>query len=131
MTQTEYEQKKRECWEECAAKVAVETTNLLCKAIAYSVFDRAFALGKQEKDADTVIQGWVGRDKDGDLTLFYGSDKPKKKHEDDYWRAAFGYTLDSLPKDLFSDLTWESEPLPVEIIIKRKKNGNNSTDNRI
>ena len=29
------------------------------------------------------------------------------------------------------DLTWDDDLQPVEIIIKRKKNGNNSTDNRI
>lgn len=46
MTQQEYEQKKRECWEECAAQVAVETENLLCKAISYTTFDRAYTLGK-------------------------------------------------------------------------------------
>ena len=52
MTQQEYEQKRAECWEECAAKVAVETTNLLCKSITYTAFDRAYALGKKEKDAE-------------------------------------------------------------------------------
>lgn len=31
--------------------------------------------------------------------------------------------MHSLPIDSFPDLTWESEPEPVEIIIKRKKNG--------
>ena len=51
MNSQDYEQKKRECWEEIAAEVAVETGNLLCKAIAYTIFDRAYALGKLEKDA--------------------------------------------------------------------------------
>lgn len=32
-----------------------------------------FALGKQENDADTVIQGWVARDDDGQLLYLYGS----------------------------------------------------------
>lgn len=53
MTQQEYEQKKAECWKKCAAEVAVETENLLCKAIAYSAFDRAYALGKQK---ETITQ---------------------------------------------------------------------------
>lgn len=53
MTQEEYEAKKRECWEEIAAGVAVETTNFLCKVIAYSAFDRGYALGKQ---TETITQ---------------------------------------------------------------------------
>lgn len=79
-------------------------------------------LGKQEKDADTVIQGWVARDEDGTLTLFYGSDKPSKKDNDDYWSAVFGNTLEYLPQEMFPDVTWnDPEPTRVEIIIKRKK----------
>lgn len=176
MTQAEYEQKKRECWEEF-------TTMPLHKAFNYA-FDRAYALGreketitqrdvekaaqehadelrvsstipgalvpplhdiakssylqgaqdfigkqetkqeiKQETDAeDTVISGWVCRDEDGSLTLFYGSDKPSKKDNDDYWSAVFGNTLEYLPQEMFPDIKWEdAEPTKVEIIIKRKK----------
>lgn len=73
-------------------------------------------------DADTVIQGWVARDEDGTLTLFYGSDKPSKKDNDDYWSAVFGNTLEYLPQEMFPDVTWnDPEPTRVEIIIKRKK----------
>lgn len=43
MTQQEYEQKKRECWKEF-------TTMPLYKAFNFA-FDRAYALGRQEKDA--------------------------------------------------------------------------------
>lgn len=83
-----------------------------------------FALGKQENDADTVISGWVARDEDDSLTLFYGSDKPSKKDNDDYWSAVFGNTLEYLPQEMFPDIKWEdAEPTKVELIIKRKKNG--------
>ena len=82
-----------------------------------------FALGKQEKDAEeTVISGWVARDEDGSLTLFYGSDKPSKKDNDDYWSAVFGNTLEYLPQEMFPDIKWEDvEPTQIELIIKRKK----------
>lgn len=73
-----------------------------------------FALAKQEKDADTVIQGWVARDCDGDVFLY--QNKPDR-HEI-YWN---GIMMLSLPIDSFPDLTWKSDPLPVEITIKRKK----------
>lgn len=75
-----------------------------------------FSLGKQEKDADTVIQGWVARDCDGDVFLY--------QNEPDRNEIAWnGYMMHSLPIDSFPDLTWESEPIKCEIIIKRKKNG--------
>ena len=127
MTDQEYEQKKRECWEEYT------TISPQYKAFSFA-FDRAYALGKQEikqetkqetkqeKDADTVIQGWVARDEDNTLTLFYGSNKPSKEDGDDYWSAVFGNTLEYLPQEMFPDIKWEdAEPTKVEIIIKRKK----------
>lgn len=127
MTQQEYEQKRRECWEEFKKEnldgevqwQPVSRYDVYCDA-----FDRAYALGRQEKDADTVISGWVCRDEDNTLTLFYGSDKPSKKDNDDYWSAVFGNTLEYLNQNLFPDVTWEdAEPTRVELIIKRKKNG--------
>lgn len=123
MTQQEYEQKKRECWEN--VKFALRAPNTAREVFEF-IFDRAyalgkeketitqeeieeaaekyadpsrtwasgaetqeikdafkaganFALGKQEKDADTVISGWVARDEDGQLPLFVASDKPYKR----------------------------------------------------
>lgn len=77
-----------------------------------------FALGKQEKDAGTVIQGWVSRDKDKVLILW--ESKPQRNNiTNDEWGMANGIML--LPSKLFPDLTWKSEPEPVEIIIRRKK----------
>lgn len=112
MTQQDYEQKKCECWEEFKREVQclpVSRHDVFCAA-----FDRAYALGKQEKDADTVIRGWVARDCDGDVFLY--QNKPDRHGI--YWNGVM--TL-SLPIDSFPDLTWKSGPLPVEITIKRKK----------
>lgn len=50
MTQTEYEQKKRECWEEFIDEGKhrlFSRYEIFCAA-----FDRAYALGKQETDAE-------------------------------------------------------------------------------
>lgn len=85
------------------------------------------ALSKQEKDADTVISGWVARDKNGDLFMY--STKPEWDRLTGMWYGERALITPS--NDLFPDLTWESDPIEVELIIKRKKNGNNSTDNRI
>lgn len=131
MNNQEYKQKKRECWGEFLQKHGISRADRVTADAFITAFDRAYALGKQEikqeikqeKDAeDTVISGWVARDEDGSLTLFYGSDKPSKKDNDDYWSAVFGNTLEYLPQEMFPDIKWEdAEPTKVEIIIKRKK----------
>lgn len=77
-----------------------------------------------EKDADTVIQGWVARDQDGYISLF--KDKPIRDTCDKdvfpygFWDDADGNCID-LPTTSFPDLTWDDEPQEVEIILKRKK----------
>ena len=78
-----------------------------------------FALGKQEKDADTVIQGWVARDDDGQLLYLYGSMPTRGIN---MWNG-HGSLLMPLDAKLYPDLTWGDDPQEVEIIIKRKKNG--------
>lgn len=85
---------------------------------ASNTFDRAYTLGKQEKDAEeAVISGWVARDESGDLYMY--TCKPEKISNLGYWD---GYVTDLAPSNnLFPDLTWESDPIEVEIIIKRKK----------
>lgn len=181
MTNEEYNKKKQECLADlCKEHGFIKTADV--KGIFGYAFDRAYALGKQEKDADkqevficekskvlyrfrmaeackignnpesdywigyskaiqdlfglegepyltpndadTVIQGWVARD-DGErwhereLHLFTRN-KPEIRKLMGDWIGRPSMTLDS---NLFPDLTWESEPLEVEIILKRKKNG--------
>lgn len=181
MTQKEYEQKKRECWEEfkrevqclpvsrhdvfCAAfdrayALGKETKTITQEEIekaaeeyvltrqqarlnakreedatlrdfdktikAWDAFDMEqayedganFALGKQEKDVDTVIQGWVCRDANPHRLFIYGC-KPTRLS--DMWSALDTAFATQLDPNLFPDLTWEDEPQEVEITIKRKK----------
>lgn len=82
-------------------------------------------LGKQN-DADTVIQGWVCRDKK-DNALNLHAEEPYRAQsgydvcdEPDWWESDCASFL-PLDKSLFPDLTWDDEPQQVEIIIKRKK----------
>lgn len=187
MKQTEYEQKKRECWEEFRTHVVCGTDNP--KGWVERVFDRAyalgkqtqtitqeeiekaaeeyaiqktaqyvpeaygdirhrrvaerfdsydmeqafedganFALGKQGKDADTVIQGWVAID-DAFNQCFLHTEKPIQKAQpiadtgdyDTVWDSkGKTYLLDA---GLFPDMDSDSDPLEVELIIKRRKNG--------
>ena len=166
MTQPEYEQKKRECWDEAVLHGALEVDKDLlfdhafkcgysldkeketisqeeiedaAKDYAYDIdgsdwgrqrardgfVDGAnFALGKQEKGADTVIQGWVCRDKviNEPFTsdLFLAFDEPTRIEEWGKWGDMGDYI--ELDSSLFPDLTWDSDPLEVELVIKRKRN---------
>lgn len=53
MTQLEYEQKKRECWEEFSRNIPAYDL-LYCYRIFGIVFDRAYALGKQFGNSEQV-----------------------------------------------------------------------------
>jgi len=77
-----------------------------------------FALGKQEKDAEeTVISGWVAADDNGDL--FLCRTKPVRDEVSGMWIS--GECPLDVGINLFPDLTWDSEPQEVELIIKRNK----------
>lgn len=68
-----------------------------------------------DKENDTVIRGWVARDEDGNLFMY--STKPERIGT--MWMGEFANF--DLRNNLFPDLTWDDEPIEVEIIIKRKK----------
>lgn len=119
MTQEEYEQKKRECFVKfCKDNGIDQKVNISIFDAFDQIFDRAYALGKQEKDAeDTVIRGWVAVDDDGDLFLY--RTKPARDEVSLMWMS--GECPLDVGINLFPNLTWESDPQEVEIIIKRKK----------
>lgn len=121
MTQKEYKQKKRECWEDFCRHIVDEEEEF------YNMFDRAYSLGKQENDMeDTVIQGWVAIE-EAHNECYLHTNKPTHENRpiadtgdyESHWRSE-GQTY-LLDEDLFPNLTWESDPIEVEIIIKRKE----------
>lgn len=80
-------------------------------------YDGYTALGKQENDANTVISGWVARDKDGHLFMY--CTKPERNENLQVWMGRYA---DFCLRDiLFPDLTWDDEPIEVGIIIKQKR----------
>lgn len=180
MTQPEYEKLNQQCWEKFRS---VDNPRAQRQWFNYA-FDRAYALGKQEKDAeddkvlkvskqlfcrlcadaddyinehleeddsdygyyqgrsdalhelypgelkdtDTVIQGWVVRDREIDTKLFssdlfLGFEKPTRIEEWGKWADMGDYI--ELDSNLFPDLTWDDDPIEVELIIKRKKKTEN------
>ncbi len=125
MTQIEYEHKRNELWYEYTAMLR---RNCASRYVFDKIFDRAYALGKQEKEADTVIQGWVAID-EAYGQCFLHTEKPIQKAQpiadtgdyDTVWDSnGKTYLIDA---GLFPDMNSDSEPQEAEIIIKRKKNG--------
>ena len=67
------------------------------------------------------IKGWVARDKDGQLCIFYDGDKPHRGECNSWWYPEYCLEGDcmTIDDDMFPDLTWESEPIEVELTIKK------------
>ena len=86
------------------------------------VYEALKKYGAIEDVEEAMIQGWVARDMNGDLVCCAGS-KPYKEENIPFWKVDFRNFIECIPNDLFPELTWESEPEEVELIIKRKKNG--------
>lgn len=63
MTQEEYEWKKHECWEEFCSDSCFFNSYGMTEEAFYSAFDRAYALGKQEQDAEGEEMLCVSRER--------------------------------------------------------------------
>ena len=75
--------------------------------------------------AEYKIQGWVARDEvsNDESNLYLGVQKPRRI---DDCEPGFGMWVDlgefmQLPKDMFPKLTYNDDPIEVEIIIKQKE----------
>ena len=117
MTQQEYEQKKHECWEEFKREVQclpVSRHDVFCAA-----FDRAFALGKQEKDADK--EEMLTCVKDQAVKLYDIANKAYAINGDKYYEGYMNAMIDlfgskCLPDnvDSLDSNVDSSEPQPAE-----------------
>ena len=74
----------------------------------------------EEISSLSKVKGWVARDRGGDLHIFKA--KPDRVKDnlgldyDNYWCGEYITELDC---DIFPDLTWESEPIEVELLIRK------------
>ena len=68
-----------------------------------------------------MIEGYVARDKDGQLCVFYG-DKPQRGGCNRWWHPEHCPVGDwmNIPEEMFPELKWEDEPIEVELIFERK-----------
>lgn len=117
MNNQDYEQKRRECWDEYCKTHPMCNTPVMRLNFDWT-FDRAYALGKQEKDADTVIQGWILVD-EKTFQRIVRVHKITQGYYEAVWDS--GEPEFYLEEEVFPDMTPNDRPEPVEIIIKRKK----------
>lgn len=74
------------------------------------------------KNTDTVIQAWVARDEDCFISTY--QNKPIRYEYDGcgFWHDEDSESHIELPLTSFPYLTWDDEPIEVDIIIKKKIN---------
>lgn len=69
---------------------------------------------------EVTIKGWVARNEKAysgcDLQLFIDQ-KPKRRGTMPYWIGKIGHNI-TLNESLYPNLTWQDEPIEVEITIK-------------
>lgn len=67
-----------------------------------------------------IKEGWVARDEDGQLCIFYKG-KPHRGGCNRWWYSGYCAEGDWMCIDnkMFPELTWEDEPIEVELTIKK------------
>ena len=69
----------------------------------------------EEKAFKAFPNYWLARDKDGSLNLH--GDKPTRI--DDYWGNLDGSGMVYFDDEAFPEITWESEPVEGELLIRK------------
>ena len=71
----------------------------------------------EEYESLPKIHGWVARNKEPDELIFApGDEKPIRMAT--YWFCGFTWSYVVI-KDIFPKITWESEPVEVELLIRK------------
>lgn len=97
MTQSDYEQKKRECWGEFCDEHLFDPHNIITQGIFGYAFDRAYQLGKEEKEAEEEEMLMVSR-KQIDVLQGEIFKAIMDAHDADDWQDAAHYILDVMPR---------------------------------
>lgn len=79
------------------------------------IYERIYEESELEfdKPKESVVDGWVARDRNGDLSLY--RTYPERQENLGYWRDGNDYW--DFPNDYFPSVTWKSEPLHVKLTI--------------
>ena len=63
------------------------------------------------------IKGWIARNKEHHELIFVPGEEPPTRMVN-YWFAGFAWGYTKI-QDVFPELTWEDEPIEVELIIQK------------
>lgn len=97
--------------------VDLNVTDMKGNCVKYYHMEELEPVIENPPQSEATISGWVARDRNGSLSLYQTF--PERQESLDYWRDGLGEF--DLSETDFPDLTWESDPVEVEIIIKPKK----------
>lgn len=104
MTQQEYEQKKRECFVQfCKDNGIDQEVNISIFDAFDQIFDRAYALGKQEKDAEEtpISERLYGEEKSQLEGLYYYLNRAADKQENESVSVAILFEVMERLEDMF------------------------------
>ena len=106
-----------------------EPTLISCIPISKELAEHLYpSIAKDIVESPTISDCWVARD--GDSTLRLHGTKPHRENMsadgggtspyDLFWRNDEGNDIE-IPRDMFPDLTFDNEPIEVEIVIRAKR----------
>ena len=120
MTEQEINQKALEAYPEdiCGysteIKVGAKPEPLDCNLRKREGYVKAL----KEVEGLPKIKGWVARDKNGEIHYFQEYPRRVTEYELNHWWDR-DYISMWIEKDSFPELTWEDEPVEVELLIRR------------
>lgn len=78
----------------------------------------AYIKALKETESLPKLKGWVARDKNGEINYF--QEYPRRITEDrrNYWWDR-DYISMCIDENSFPELTWEDEPIEVELLIRK------------
>lgn len=96
-------------------------SRFLCCNSECKLFDKALDVTES-----VIVNGWVARNATGKILFFKGKDAPRRPLYDNSPKQWHGSAspdngIPIIPKSAFPNLTWEDDPIEVEIKIMPKK----------
>lgn len=103
--------------------VEVEKTATYCATWSDGI--RIYNESELDFELSSKVNGWVARNATGKILFFKGEKAPRKPQSERLAKQWHGYAspdngIPIIPQSAFPEVTWDSEPLEVTIIIKPK-----------
>lgn len=89
--------------------------NLAEQSVERNAFRKGFKACSKTIESLPKTKGWVAKDKVGHVILF--EEHPNREEFEGKWCSIYGSIY--LESDSFTELTWEDEPIEIELIIRK------------